>query len=264
MNQMDYGTARESTQERTSALVKTVRRWVMRSARISSVTALSDRFRLIELRGDALKGVAWTPGDKIQVAIGSGFTRRTYTPISWDATVGTTRLLVYLHGGGAGSQWASDLQPGDLCDFSGPRKSLDVSVLASDTILFGDETSFALAAAAAAAATATATATATAYSGMRQGETHCVFEVDDTVAAQAVIDRLGLRDASVIERQPAGVHHDVLFKRLAGFLSDDADFILTGQASAIRYLHHSLKLGGLPASRLRVKAYWAQGKTGLD
>ncbi|WP_347557848.1 hypothetical protein [Robbsia sp. KACC 23696] len=44
----------------------------------------------------------------------------------------------------------------------------------------------------------------------------------------------------------------------------EADFILTGKAASIRYLHHALKQGGLAASRLRVKAYWGEGKTGLD
>jgi len=250
MNSMENGKNRESTHEKTGSFVKTMRRWLMRRSRISAVTKLSDQFRLIELRGDALMGVAWTPGDKIQVAIGSGFTRRTYTPISWDATTGTTSLVVYLHGDGAGSKWARDLKAGDACDLSGPSKSLDVSDLAAETILFGDETSFALAAA--------------ACGGKRQSGTRCIFEVDNTVAAQAVIDRLGIRSASVIERQSAGGHHDAIFKKLASFVMDDADFILTGQASAIQYLHHALKLGGLSAARLRVKAYWAQGKTGLD
>ncbi len=74
----------------------------------------------------------------------------------------------------------------------------------------------------------------------------------------------GLHSATVIERQSANGHLDTILKKLAGFITDDADFTLTGQASAIRYLHHALKPGGLSASRLRVKAYWAQGKTGLD
>ena len=249
MNPMDNGTTQEASQEKTGAVMKAVRRWMMRSSRVSAVTSLSDRFRVIELRGDALRGVPWTPGDKIQVAIGSGFTRRTYTPISWDAATGSVSLVVYLHGNGAGSQWASDVKIGDRCDFSGPRRSLDVGALTRETLLFGDETSFALAA---------------ACSGAQPRETQYLFEVEDTIAAQAVIDRLGLRSADVIARQPDSGHYDAISQKLTHFVMDDADVILTGQASTIRHLHHTLKRAGLPASRLRVKAYWAQGKTGLD
>lgn len=250
MHSMDNGAPRQPTREKSGPLVTAMRRWIMRPSRISAITALSDRFRLIELRGDALKGVAWTPGDKIQVAIGSGFTRRTYTPISWDATTGTTRLLVYLHGQGAGSRWADNLKIGDACDFSGPRRSLDVSALASETIVFGDETSFALATA--------------ACQGTHQSGIHCVFEVENTVAAQAVIDQLGLRSTSLIARRPADAHHPSLSQKMTAFMMDETDFLLTGKAASIRYLHHAMKQGGLSASRLRVKAYWAEGKTGLD
>jgi hypothetical protein len=54
---------------------------------------IGDRFRLITLEGLALAGVTWTPGQKIQIAMGSAFVARTYTPIEWDAAAGRTRIL---------------------------------------------------------------------------------------------------------------------------------------------------------------------------
>ncbi|WP_291780346.1 hypothetical protein [Luteibacter sp.] len=62
---------------------------------------MGTRFRLITLGGDALKQVAWTPGDKLQLMFG-GWMQRTYTPIEWDALKGRTRLLAFIHGDSPG------------------------------------------------------------------------------------------------------------------------------------------------------------------
>lgn len=87
-------------------------RWMMRPARVAAVKTLSPRFRLIDLEGDDLKGVTWLPGHKVQVSIGSGLSSRTYTPMSWDADAGRTRLLAFVHGDGPGSRWAASLLEG--------------------------------------------------------------------------------------------------------------------------------------------------------
>ena len=121
--------------------------WLMRPASIAGIEVLSPRFRSIALEGDALKGLAWNVGQKIQVAMGSGLSARTYTPMSWDAENGRTTLLAFAHGSGPGSRWASSLQEGDMCRFFGPRRSLDLSPGETPTVLFGDETSFGLASA---------------------------------------------------------------------------------------------------------------------
>jgi NADPH-dependent ferric siderophore reductase len=128
-------------------VTRTLLRWLMRPARVAAVETLSPRFRLIELEGKALRNVAWTAGEKLQVAIGSGLSARTYTPISWDAGSGRTRILTFAHGEGPGSRWAGGLREGNTCQFFGPRRSLDLSSLESPVVLFGDETSFGLAAA---------------------------------------------------------------------------------------------------------------------
>src|SRR5947208_11720096 len=78
--------------------------------------------------------------------MGSGLSARTYTPMSWDAVNGRTRMLTFAHGDGPGSRWASGLREDDTCQFFGPRHSLDLSGLESPVVLFGDETSFGLAA----------------------------------------------------------------------------------------------------------------------
>jgi NADPH-dependent ferric siderophore reductase len=43
-----------------------------------------------------------------------------------------------------------------------------------------------------------------------------------------------------------------------------AHFVLTGKASSIQRVSRALKAAGVASSRVKAKAYWAPGKTGLD
>ncbi|WP_249139172.1 siderophore-interacting protein [Bradyrhizobium japonicum] len=220
--------------------------WLMRPARVTGVETLSPRFRSIELEGDALKGVAWTIGQKIQVAMGSGLSARTYTPVSWDAEKGRTRLLAFAHGNGPGSRWVSALRQGDICWFFGPRRSLDLSAPRAPTVLFGDETAFGV---------------ASAFRDNRQVD--YVFEVSDAAEADPVLAAIGLGGATLIARSAEDAHLASVDAELLRFAAS-AHFVLTGKASSIQRISRSLKAAGVARSRMSTKAYWAPGKTGLD
>jgi ferric-chelate reductase (NADPH) len=160
--------------------------WLMRSVRVATVETLSSHFRLVDLEGEALKGVAWMAGQKVQVSMGSGLTTRTYTPMSWDADRGRTRLLTFAHGDGPGRRWASGLREGDTCQFFGPRRSLDLSGLESPAVLFGDETSFGL---------------VVALCDSPQGAVQSpVFEASDVGESRSVLEAIGLSQARLVER----------------------------------------------------------------
>jgi hypothetical protein len=60
---------------------------------VEEVETLSPCFRTVDLRVDAGKPVAWTPGQQIQIGVGTG----SFTAMSWDAATGRTRLA-FLHG----------------------------------------------------------------------------------------------------------------------------------------------------------------------
>ncbi len=222
----------------------------MRPARIAAVDTLSPHFRLADLEGDALKDVAWTVGQKVQVAMGTGLTARTYTPMSWDANRGGTRILTFSHGDGPGSRWANGLAVGDACQFFGPRRSLDLSGLETRVVLFGDETSFGLGA-------------ALRDSPLGDGATY-VFEASDLAESRLVLEAIGLDDATVIERTADDTHlaeAEIEMKRLA---AGGAHFILTGKASSIQNMSRAMKAADVGSARIKAKAYWARGKTGLD
>ncbi|SFM95187.1 NADPH-dependent ferric siderophore reductase, contains FAD-binding and SIP domains [Bradyrhizobium sp. Rc3b] len=231
-------------------LTRMLLRWLMRPAHVAGVRTLSPHFRLVELEGEALENVAWTAGDKIQVAMGSGLSARTYTPMSWDAGNGRTRLLAFAHGDGPGSRWASGLRAGNACQFFGPRRSFDLADLGAPIVLFGDETSFGLAAA--------------LRDSLQAGGALHLFEAADVAESRLVLDSIGLGQARLIARSADDTHLATAESELLRLAANGAQFVLTGKAPSIQRVGRALKAAGVASSRIRAKAYWAPGKTGLD
>ncbi|MDV6329990.1 siderophore-interacting protein [Asticcacaulis sp. 201] len=229
---------------------RTLRHLLMRPARVGAITTLSPRFRLLELEGAALQGVVWTPGQKIQVAMNANFSARTYTPISWDADIGTTRILVYSHGLGPGACWAEERREGDTCHFFGPRPSLDIANIPTPVVVFGDETSFGLA-----AATRTA---------LRNTAYRYVLETSDLHQSRSVLASIGLADANLIGRRGDNAHLAAIETELIRSIESGAHFVLTGKATSIQHFHRTLKRLGVRPAHIKTKAYWAPGKVGLD
>jgi NADPH-dependent ferric siderophore reductase len=225
-------------------------RMFMRHATVAACETIADRFRLVTLEGPALAGVAWTPGQKMQIAMGSAFVARTYTPIEWDPVAGRTRILGYAHGDGPGSAWVRGLEPGDECDIFGPRHSLDLSAVTASLAIFGDETSIGL-----------------AYVLLCQDRSGTVvgrFEVDDVEASRRVTVHLGLDNATLFGRTEGDAHLEAMEETLPALVAAGATFVLTGKASTIQRLRQGLKRQAVPATRIVSKAYWAPGKVGLD
>lgn len=225
-------------------------RWLMRPARVAAIETLSSRFRLIELEGDALKDVAWAVGQKLQVAMGAGLSARTYTPMAWDAGRGRTRLLAFAHGDGPGSKWASGLREGETCQFFGPRRSLDLADLGAPAVLFGDETSFGLAAA--------------LRDNLQAGGALHMFEAADVKESRQALEAVGLGEARLIARSVGDAHLAAVEAEMLRLAASGAQFVLTGKASSIQRISRALKAAGVASSHIKAKAYWAPGKTGLD
>ncbi len=225
-------------------------RLLMRRATVVAVEQLAEPFRLITLEGPELAGVTWTAGQKIQIAMGSAFMARTYTPIRWDAAAGRTDILAYAHGDGPGSAWVRGVRPGDMCDLFGPRPSLDVRGLSGRLAVFGDETAIGLAHALANEDPARPVA--------------CHFEVGDVDGARQVVARLGLGPARLFARRADDAHLEAVEAALPALAAAGTSFVLTGKAGTVQQLRQALKRHAVPSARTAAKAYWAPGKTGLD
>jgi ferric-chelate reductase (NADPH) len=219
-----------------------------RIAEVQEVQEIGPAYRLITLSGDVLRDIHWTPGDKIQIQLG-GWKQRTYTPIDWDSKNGRTRILIYLHGDGPGTEWARALHKGKTCIVFGPRKSVRLAAPAAPVILFGDETTLGLAAAL-----------------RRQSSVQMLFEVSSIADTMPALQQLHLDDAHVCERHDNDEHLSNMQEQLAGLLlaQPGADIVLTGKASSIQHMSRLLRQRKLAGGRRQTKAYWATGKSGLD
>jgi ferric-chelate reductase (NADPH) len=225
-------------------------RWFMSQAEVAQVTSLSSRFRLIELRGNALRGSAWSPGQTIQVLLGSLYVSRTYTPISWDGERGYTQLLGYSHGVGPGSEWVRSVRRGDVCRVVGPASSLDLTNVPRPVLWFGDEASF-------------GAALAFRQTVAQECEVEFVFEVSSRVESESVLHAVGLNGARVIARTGNDAHLKAIEDSLRHG-RDGRSFILTGKASSVNRLERALEALEVPRSRIRSKLYWAAGESGLE
>lgn len=225
-------------------------RMFMKHARVVQVETPANDFHLITIESTAFQGVEWVPGQKVQIAMGSAFVARTYTPMEWDTLAGRTRILAYAHGTGPGSVWARNVTPGLACDVMGPRASLDVNDVGTSCVMLGDETSIAL--------------TYAFDQYVSPDPLRCLLEVDDPVATGEVLRRLGLGGVELFIRSRGDAHLEDMASRLAMLSVAKPTFVLTGRAASIQRLRKALNALGVPASRIRTKAYWAPGKTGMD
>ncbi|MBR0834256.1 siderophore-interacting protein [Bradyrhizobium manausense] len=229
---------------------RTLVRLFARKSTIDTIETLSPRFRLISFRGETLQGVTWSPGQKIQISIRGFRTARTYTPTQWDSERGIASVLVWSHGSAPGSDWARNAEPGDECLFFGPRRSVESRYSGGRLVIFGDETTFGLACALQAVD--------------RTRPLHLVFEVLNAKECRTVLHRMALDADLLVERMRDEGHLTQCEQSLARFAGMDATFILAGRAHAIQRISRCVKWLGVDSSRLRVKAFWTRGKTGLD
>lgn len=238
-------------ERRPGLLERTFVRLLLRNTRVAAVQRVSERFALIDLEGEALRGAAWAPGHKLQVKVAGPFTARTFTPIVFDAFRGHTRLLGYVHGVGPGSDWLLRVQVGDACQVFGPHRSLALGDLTGPVVLHGDETSFGLAA-------------AVVEAMVGRAVPRCVFEVESRAASTLALQALGVATAVLVERRDEALRMQAASGLWSQCSGDGTLFVLTGRAQSIQQARQALKARGVPGSRIVSKAYWAPGKAGMD
>ncbi len=215
-------------------VVQTVGRWLLSELTVTAVDAPGANFRSITVIGLA----ASRPGDKVQLVMDDGM--RAYTPFDHDGS--RTRFLAHLRQGSTSDRFRS-LKVGDRLQGFGPRASLPLDDLRGRVVLVGDETSFAV---------------GRALAQVHAVQPHGVYLVHEPDAA-AVLSALDAPvDAVVGADDVAGA------ARAIGALgTTDLTLVLTGRARTVQALRAELKAAGLTVPQ-RVKAYWADGKRGLD
>ena len=106
----------------------------MKHATVVANEQIGENYRRLTFEGQALTGVDWVPGQKVQIAMSEAFVTRTYTPVEWEAKAGRAAIVGYAHGGGPGSAWLRDIKPGNECDILGPRASIDTRAISGPLV----------------------------------------------------------------------------------------------------------------------------------
>lgn len=222
---------------------------ILREATVSEVEDLGASYRRISLVGPSLREATCEPGDKVQIFLPE-VGARTYTPFAFDRELGRIDLLVYLHGTGPGAQWARSITPSAVVRLIGPRSSLPLPQMDEPVALFGDETSLAV---------------ARSLFDIRAAGGHAVvrIEVDSRAAAQLACEAIGLPAEILVERTPSASHLDRIARELADAVKEGGSLALSGNAHSVQLLRRQLRGLGVER-RQNVKAYWAEGKRGLD
>lgn len=213
-------------------------RFLFRRSTVTRVERLGRRFVHVHVEGDDLRGARFVAGDKVQLFL-PGIGMRTYTPIGWSGVA--TSFVVFLHGDGPGAAHVEAARVGDPWQLFGPRRSIDTADHEGPLVVAGDETSIGVAA---------------ALSGARPGRVAGVLESVDPDDTRAAAHALGLTGVEVVPRGAASAP-------IAAHVERGAVPVYTGRAATIQALQRDLRARGL-RHRGPAKAYWAEGKRGLD
>ena len=229
-----------------------VGQWFGKPLTVDEVRDLTPHFRRVRMSAPWLRSASVAAGDKLQIMI-SECGPRTYSPFAHDVAAGTLEILAYVHGDTPTAAWVRGLAPGATFYGLGPRGSLALAELRGPVVLVGDETSFGV-----------ATALHKAR-GANDGLSF-VFESSKPEEARSVLADLGLSAHSVVERQPGRSHVNALERDVRAALANNsaAHLVLTGHAQTIQALRAALKAQPPTYAGQKVKAYWADGKRGLD
>jgi NADPH-dependent ferric siderophore reductase len=231
---------------------ETFSRLVFPEMSVDSVRDLSPHFRLLRVSGTGLQNASVSPGDKLQIMVLEAGPR-TYSPFAHDPGAGSVELLMYVHGDTAASSWIRSVTPGVRFRAFGPRGSLALSSLAGPVVLFGDETSFGVG------------ASLVRARGVSDGLSF-VFECSQPDEARSVLSELGISGFELVARRSDRSHAAAIDAAVRAALTRQpgSHLVLTGHAQMIQSLRASLKASPVAHAGQKVKAYWADGKRGLD
>lgn len=221
------------------------------TATVTAVERLSEHYTEVELTSPGFRSSSWSPGHKLQLRPESGTVAfRTYTPIDWDADAGATRVLAYSHGDGPGAAWFRAVAVDDRLAAFGPRRSIDLGGVGHQLVFVGDETTIGLAIA--------------IRSELPDIDVAHVVEANELDETTGILAHYGLADETTLlakddDRAP-------LLQAVGAAIGSRSsyDLLLSGDAATVAAVRRWVKVEGHTPGTTKAKAYWAEGRTGLD
>jgi ferric-chelate reductase (NADPH) len=219
----------------------------LRELQVAALRPFGARFVEIRLSGAPLRDKPPLPGDKVQIHVPQAGAR-TFSPYGFDASTARCSLLAHVRAQSPAATWVRQLTPGARVRWFGPRRSLELSALAAPLALFGDETSFGVASAA------------------RQLVPGATVKLELSAPLTDALEvgvALGFAPDCLLAKQDGDEHLPAIAQVLARATAQGGTIVLTGRARSIQAMRALLK-DIAPERRQVVKAYWAEGKEGLD
>jgi NADPH-dependent ferric siderophore reductase len=218
------------------------------NAHVTACGRLSTDFVRLELSAEAFRKATWTPGAKLQFRPRRGtMSLRTYTPMSWDAARGVTELVAYTHGTGPAANWFEQVAEGRTCEVFGPRRSIDLRDATGPVLFIGDESSVGLACALRTVTT----------------DVSYVFEARDPAGLTDVLAQLTITDRVAVTAKSTD-RADLLDRARHDAAQTPYTLVVTGDAATVHAVRRDSRGWERTPHRVKGKAYWAEGRTGLD
>lgn len=174
---------------------------------------------------------------------------RRYSPSLLDRENGVLELIVHLHGDGPGRRFMDALKAGEQVNLVQPRGHKYYDKMVAKYVIFGDETSLALA------------CSFNEAFKENPNEYYFLFELDDE--NKNVPNRLGLTNYTVFPK--IGLFQDANWITELPQLQSThwlgAHFILTGDVLSVQAFRKVLK--GFATGKVHAQGYWLKGKKGL-
>ncbi len=195
---------------------------------------------MIELQGDRLREIIWSPGEKMKVLIGKF--HRSYTPMVVDKESGKMQFLIHLHGNGQGANWARNLKIGVEVRLTDPKPSLKLPPKESEVIFFGDETTFGAACA--------------VQSFCRNSKQ--LFEVASIEEGKKVLLHRALSEAQLVIKEDGDAHLEKIGKQILTMVANcrNPQVILMGKKESVSQVQKLLLTQDFPSENCRTKSHW--------
>jgi hypothetical protein len=211
---------------------------------VSEVKRLTERFRIITLKGDALKGPMQLTRELVVVRR-NGHLCYLGSPLSWDTVSGTIQFLDYRRCSPEGHVSSKLIQSGDILEVACHGSQLELGMRGTSRFVLGSETSLGI-----------------AYALLTIGNAspfrvRLAFEVDSKEECAQVIKILSLPKATLIERRTEGRHFHEVEATVASYAAThgNADYVLHGGRSDINCIRRLLKNFRVAPSRIQTLMY---------
>lgn len=217
-----------------------------KEAKVTHIHYHDKYLKKIVFQSDALKGLQCPPGAQIEPRVSDTHMRH-YNPSAYNGTMGEMELLIYLHGMGPGSAWASNIKVGDSINIMGPATKIKLDTTPGKLVFLGDET--------------TIGTFLFMQNNLGNGQNF-------TGAIETEPDLLHLNQTVKLQL-PNIARTDQRGSILMNWLNEHfetnkgAQFYLLGHNETNLRLRNWLKDKSIPNSRIIMRKYWADGKEGL-